>query len=253
MTLSSFLIITVADSNRPELFYHYRQYTLSPDSPISLLLYPAVSIEKRAASFRLLNSLVGGVSYGIDPRTHERAYRLYHGIIHPIIETINGIEAKLTSLEFVDVGAGSESLTAAIRHQFLNIGSKPRFRFWFVDLEPSDPTRFFYAKKLRASVDCPTFLGDDYRSWLSRPQPIPPVNGLRIALVSKLFNNLSGFSICRLSKEESLPLLNRMLVASDLEAHRPSICLAPGGSGVKSLAISNTRVPLREGRTTLCR
>ena len=241
-------IISVANSDKPELFYHYRQYTVSPDSPISLLFYPAASVEKRAASFRLLNSLVGSVSYGIDPRTRERAQRLYHGIIHPIIEA-NGIEAEVFPLEFIDVGAGSGGLTASICRQILRMGLKPRFRLWFVDLEPSDPARFFRAKRLRAFVDSLTFLGDDYRSWLSRSQPLPPTNGLRIALVSKLFNNLSSFSICFLSKEESLPLLNRMVVHSDSEAHRPSICLAPNGDGVKSLAVSNTRIPLREGRT----
>lgn len=206
-------------------------------------------MEKRVASFRLLNSLVGGVSYGIDPRTRERAQRLYHGIIRPIIEANNGIETEVTPLEFIDVGAGSGGLTVSICRQILRTELKPRFQLWFVDLEPSDPARFFRAKKLRASVDSLTFLGDDYRSWLNRPQPIPHVNGLRIALVSKLFNNLSSFSICRLSKEESLPLFNRMVVFSDLGAHRPSICLAPSGGGVKSLVISNTRVPLREGRT----
>ena len=57
-------VITVAGAKKPELFYHYRQYTLSLDSPISLMFYPAVSEEKRSASFRLINSLAGGVSYG---------------------------------------------------------------------------------------------------------------------------------------------------------------------------------------------
>jgi hypothetical protein len=242
-------VITVANSDKPELFYHYRQYTVSPDSAISLLFYPAASMEKRAASFRLLNSLVGGVSYGIDPRTRERAQRLYHGIIHPIIEANNGIKAEVTPLELIDIGAGSGGLTASICRQILKMGIKPRFRLWFVDLEPSDPARFFRTKKIRAFIDSLTFLGDDYRSWLSRSQPLRPTHGLRIALVSKLFNNLSSFSVCRLSKEESLPFLSRMVVPSDLKAHRPSICLAQSGAGVKSLAISNTRVPLREGRT----
>jgi hypothetical protein len=241
-------IITVANSEKPEFFYHYRQYAVSPDSAISLLFYPAASVEKRVASFRLLNSLVGSVSYGIDPRTRERAQRLYHGIIHPIVEANNGIEAEVTPREFIDVGAGSGGLTASICRQILNMGLKPRFQLWFVDLEPADPARFFRAKRFRAFVDSLTSLGDDYRSWLSRSQPLPPSSSLRIALVSKLFNNMSSFSICCLSKEESLPLLNRMVVPSDLETYRPSNCLAPRGSGVKSLAISNTRVPLREGR-----
>jgi hypothetical protein len=43
-------IITVAGTEKPELFYHYRQYTLSPDSLISLLFYPAVSGAKCSSS-----------------------------------------------------------------------------------------------------------------------------------------------------------------------------------------------------------
>ena len=58
-------IITVAGTEKAELFYHYRQYTLSTDSPMALLFYPVVSTEKRAVSFKLLNSLVGGISCGI--------------------------------------------------------------------------------------------------------------------------------------------------------------------------------------------
>ena len=242
-------IITVAGTEKPELFYYYRQYTMSPDSPMSLLFYPAVSVEKRAASFRLINSLAGGVSYGIDPRAHERAQRLYHGILRPIMQANNPIEAEATPLEFVDVGAGSGNLAASICRQILDMKLKPRFRLWFVDLEPANPVRFFRAKRLRTVVDSLSFLGDDYRSWMSRTQPLPPANGLRIALVSRLFNNLSCFSIRCLPREELLPVLDRTEEYSDLEAHRPSVCLAPGGGGVNSLAISNTRVVLQEGRT----
>ena len=161
----------------------------------------------------------------------------------------NTIEDEATPLEFIDVGAGSGSLTVSICRQILDIGLKPRFRLWFVDLEPADPARFFRAKRLRVVVDSLTFLGDDYRSWMSRTQPLPPANGLRIALVSRLFNNLSCFSIRCLPREELLPVLDRTEEYSDLEAHRPSVCLAPGGGGVNSLAISNTRVTLQEGRT----
>jgi hypothetical protein len=246
-------IITVAGTAKPELFYHYRQYTLSPDSPIALLFYPAVSEAKRSASFRLINSLAGGVSYGIDPRTHERAQRLCHGIVHPIMEANKLTEPRTISLEFVDVGAGSGSLASAICHQVQEIGAamgfNPKFRLWFVDLELADPARFFRAKKFRGFVDSLTFLGDDYRNWLSKPQPLPATKALRIALVSRLFNNLSRFFIHCFSKEDLLPLLDKMAVSPDFSRHLPSICLASGGSGGESLAISNARVALQEGRT----
>lgn len=129
------------------------------------------------------------------------------------------------------------------------MGFDPKFRLWFVDLEPADPTRFFRTKKLRSFVDSLTFLGDDYRNWLSKPQPLPATSGLRIALVSRLFNNLSRFSIRCFSKEDLLPFLDKMAVSPNFGRHLPSLCLAPGGSGGESLAISNARVALQEGRT----
>ncbi len=74
-------VITVAGCEKPELFYHYRQHNLASDSPMSLLFYPAISETKRSASFKLLNSLISGVSGAIDPRTRERAQRLCQGIV----------------------------------------------------------------------------------------------------------------------------------------------------------------------------
>src|SRR5208283_1092691 len=69
-------VITTGGADKLELFYHYRQYSLSQDSPMSLFLYPAVSLKKRSASFKLINSFVGGFKDGTDPRTGERAQRL---------------------------------------------------------------------------------------------------------------------------------------------------------------------------------
>ncbi|MBI4285957.1 MAG: hypothetical protein HY670_08710 [Chloroflexi bacterium] len=239
-------IITVAGTEKPELFYHYRQYTLSNDSPMSLLLYPLISNEKRSASFRLINSLSGSVSQGIDPRTRERAQRLCKNILYPIMQSS---KSGLYSLEFEDIGAGSGSLGAAICHEIQNLGFALKVRLHLIDLEPADPARFFRTKNTRNLLDNLTFLGDDYRDWLSRPQPLPPTNTLRIALISKLFNNLSRFSIRCLHNEDLPPLTISTGGYSDLGLCHPSICLAPGGHGVKALVISNSRVPLLHGRT----
>ena len=150
-------IITVACIARPELFYHYRQYTLSLDSQISLMLYPAVSMTKRPGSFRLVNSFAGGVGYSIDPRTHERAQRLFQHIIRPVIEDNRVTEQGTACVELVDVGAGTGSLTSTICREIQRAAgsenSCPQFRLWFVDLEPSDPARFFRARRVRGLVE----------------------------------------------------------------------------------------------------
>ena len=62
-------LIAPSDNESARLFYHYRQYKLSKDSPVSLLLYLAASAAHRSASFSLVDSMVGGISSGGDPRT----------------------------------------------------------------------------------------------------------------------------------------------------------------------------------------
>jgi hypothetical protein len=242
-------VITVAGTEKPELFYHYRQYTLSPDSPISLLFYPAVSVQKRPASFKLVNSLAGGVSYGVDPRTRERAKRLYRKIIRPLAEAYYLTETGALWLEFLDVGAGSGGLTSALCRQIHDAGFKLKFRLWFVDLEPADPVRFFRERKSRGSIDSLLYLGDDYRNWLSRESLLPAADGLRIALVSRLFNNLSRFSIYHLNGSDLSSLSEKTAISSDSEAHLPHRCLAPSGKGVEAIMTSNTRLALPNGRT----
>ncbi len=94
-----------------------------------------------------------------------------------------------------------------------------------------------------------TFLGNDYRDWLSQPQPLPPANGLRIVLISRLLNNLSRFYIRQLSEEESHLILNNRATTSVSETYLPSICLAPDRRGAESLLVSNARVALCDGRS----
>jgi hypothetical protein len=78
-------VVTVADTNNPELFYHYRQYTLSTDSPVSILLYPAVSKEKHSESFRIINRVANIIRYAADPWTSERAEIIYQGVVELLL------------------------------------------------------------------------------------------------------------------------------------------------------------------------
>jgi hypothetical protein len=127
-------------------------------------------------------------------------------------------------------------------------GFSPRLRLWFVDLCLSDPARLFRTADLRSAIDSLMFLGDDYRAWLARRQPLPRSSGLRIALVSKLFNNLSRFSVCMLRTNV---LTSRIVDPATFKEgkHLPAHCLAPNGPGPEALMVSNSRVDLAPGRT----
>lgn len=244
-------LITVWDEGSGGLFYHYRQYRLAKDSPLSLLLYPAASSALRSASFNLVDSLVGGVGSDRDARIAQRARRLSERVFKPIVRAVYPKPSAIR-LEFVDVGAGSGALTAALCRKLLAWGAatgfSPRFRLWFVDLCLANPARFFRAADVRSSIDSLMFLGGDYRRWLARPRQLPKSTGLRVALVSKLFNNLSRFSVCHL-RTDVLPSQVVGSVFFKEGKHLPAYCLAPDGPGPEALMVSNSRVALPQGRT----
>jgi hypothetical protein len=245
-------IITVSDTAKPELFTHYRQYTLSRDSKLSILLYPIVNEVKLSASFKLLNTFSGLIRYVADPWTDERAELIYERVLKNIIQTtffdFNGI----SSLEFVDVGAGSGSLVSKFCQQIQkeNIvkDSYPQFRVWSIDLEPTDPSSFFKTSFLRKSVDTLTYIGDDYRSWLGQNQPLPKPNGIRIAIISKLLDVFSNYSFLQTSPEKLLKYWPKLLSSTDLNESMPKYCLAVNGKGPQALMISNSRLVTEKGK-----
>jgi hypothetical protein len=245
-------ILAVGDNGSASLFYHYRQYRLSKDSQMSLLLHLPASPTNRSASFNLLDSLAGSIGSGLAPRTAQRARRLAEGIIKPVIRAAHPDLSGPLALEVVDVGAGTGGLTAALCRRLLAWsameGFALRFLLWFADLCLADPVRFFRTSSIRRSVDSLMFLGTDYRTWLARPRPLPKSLGLRVALVSKLFNNLSRFSVCSW-RTNVLP--SRVVGSGGMKGgtHMPSRCLAPDGAGPEALLVSNSRVTLEQGRT----
>jgi hypothetical protein len=245
-------LIAVEDNASEGLFYHYRQYRLAKDSAMSLLLYLAASPTHRSASFSLVDSLVRGISPGGDPRTGQRARRLWERVLKPIIRAIYPDPSGPIGFEFVDVGAGSGALSAGLCRRILTWGRAagflPRFRLWFVDLCLADPARFFRTADLRSRIDSLMFLGDDYRGWLAGPRPLPISSGLRVALVSKLFNNLSRFSVCHF-RTDVLPSLVVGSMFLEEKERLPTCCLAPDGPGPEALMVSNSCVALAEGRT----
>ena len=245
-------VITVPYVQRPELFYHYRQYRLSHGSRISLLLYPAYSAKTRSDSFRIINKLTGGISDLTEPRTHERSRPLSHNLLRPLVRADLRSGAGEICVEIVDVGAGSGSLTASLCRQVLSIAEserlKVRFKLSFVDLQLADPTRFFQYGRLRGVVDGFTFIGEDYRSALSKNLLKPGIDSLSFTIISKLLNNLSDFTIRPLTDKETMAVLVQARLPLDPDQWRPSECLSAEGSP-RDLGISNSRIEFEDGRT----
>ena len=132
------------------------------------------------------------------------------------------------------------------RKNAVNTGINPRFRLWFVDLEPGDPVRFFRIKNIKGAIDSLEYAGDDYRKWLSQLQPLPHTNGLRIALVSKLLDVFSRFTIRRFSFEDDNIDLLKISLSPNLESTLPAMCFGAASSGAPKLTITKSQL-LQEG------
>jgi hypothetical protein len=245
-------LIAVGDGASANLFSHYRQYWLSATSPMSLLVYLSNSPALLSASLRLVGLLAKILGSGRDPFVKERSERLWHKAFGPITQAAYAGRSGPICLEFVDVGAGSGALTAALCRKLLvwsvAAGFSPRFRLWFVDLCLADPARFFRTADVRSRIDSLMFLGDDYRGWLARPRPLPVSSGLRVALVLKVFDALGHFSIDNL-RTNVLPSVGVVPESFIKGKYLPGYCLGAGGLGPEGLMVSYSRVVLAEGRT----
>lgn len=205
-------LVTVPENREGDLFYNYRQYRLSTDCSLALLLYPAVPLEMRSNSFELIGRIARQIGRGADPRVAQRARRLAHKLLLPLLVE-RCAEGSRSAVEIVDVGAGTGALAAALcEHLVRSPLVSARFRLQLVDLELARPSRFFAGPNLRRATDSVTSWRDDYRRWLSRTGRDLPAAGVRIAVLSKVLNNLSQFSLdtCRthvLSSHQGEPLV----------------------------------------------
>lgn len=235
------------------LFYHYRQYRLSRDSDIALLSYLAVDNRTRAASFRAISMLEKGVADNTDPFAAERAVRFARAGILDYLRAwcAAGRNVNVVPVDLIDLGAGSGLVAARlcglIGSALLDYGRSPRFRIWSVDLLMSEPTRFFASEGIGQYIDSIEMIAADYRQCLAQGLALPACDGVRIALMSRFFNNLSDFDICSW-KPEAHPGCAGELTANGASECMPAYCLAPDGPGPQQLVASNTRVWLDSGR-----
>jgi hypothetical protein len=159
---------------------------------------------------------------------------------------------SMLDMELVDVGSGSGILSARlcqqVRRFLASRGIASRFRVWMVDLTLRDPSRFFGGRQLRSSIDCVAVVGSDYRRWLSAKDRLPRAGGIRIALVSRFFNNLSDFSVTTAPVGELADSVGWRGLDADWRGCLPTQCLGPDSRGPEALDVSNSRIWLEQGR-----
>jgi len=246
-----FLPLISLGADTTNSFNRYRRLRLAQDPGISILTYLPNTSARRPASLSLVNLLAKAVGSAGDPYVEARAGRIWTHALQPIIDTAHPDARGQLGLEFVDIGAGTGALTAALCQRVLNLAAtariSPHFRLWFVDFQPAAPAQAFRSAPLRNHVKSALFLGNDYRAWLGQPRPLPRPLGLRIGLASKVFDMSSHFSSCPFRTD----VLESMIDGSFLKGGRflPTRCLAPGGPGPETLMVSTSRIAVAEGHT----
>jgi hypothetical protein len=248
---TKFLPLISLGADTANSFNRYRRLRLAQDPGISILAYLPDTSAGRSASLSLVNLLAKAVGSASDPYVEARAERIWTHALQPIIDTAHPDARGQLGVEFIDIGAGTGALTAALCHRVLDrvaaAGSSARFRLWFVDFLSAAPAQAFRSALLRNHVESALSLGNDYRAWLGQPRPLPRPLGLRIGLASKVFDMSSHFSACMFRThvlesviDGSLPKGGRFL---------PTCCLAPEGRGPEALMVSTSRIAVDEGHT----
>jgi hypothetical protein len=236
------------------LFGHYRQYWPTGEEQTGILVHLSNSTAQRSRTARVANELANALGSAGDPYVQSRAERLWNHLVRPMFEGFRPNSPLRLPIEFVDIGAGSGALLAAVCQHLLNWarqeGLSPLFRIWLIDISPADPSSVFQAAGLTGHIESLRIIGEDYRIWLGQPRPLPPPAGLRIAVASKVFDMSSRFSTCAFRTD----VLPSDVVESEFfreGRYVPAFCLAPDGLGPEALLVSSSRLPIGEGHVYL--
>jgi len=240
------------------LFYHYRQISLSADAGIALLAFPAVPLDERAASFGPIECLTAALRSKPDPWSRRRAQQIADCAIGPFLASC---ETKPPGpaegeLAFADIGGGSGILVSHLCQNLLEKwahGVAGRSFAWtFVDLSVRDPARHTGNRRLRRAMSFAEYVEADYRSWALREAREPATPKWNVALVCRLLNNLSTFSIEWTTDGGEQAVLGAgrpCLSRTPDRVWHPVACLRPRDAHPLRLLVSTGQVELRGGRS----
>ncbi len=230
------------------LFFHYRQYRVAADPSFAVLGLLPNEKASRQASLRLAANVGRALHANSDPYARQRGYRLWKGVLLPLLD-LPSAKSKGACLEIVDVGSGSGRLSADLCRRYvrwsLGGGIEPVLRLWFVERSGQDPTSLFRDKRLSRYVHGLTVLPSDYQAWLGKRRPLPVPFGLRVGIVSKVFDQASQFELANVDVSALTVGTNGRTRRGD--DYLPSRCLAPGGAGAEALVMSASRTSVARG------
>ena len=169
------------------LFYHYRKLALGGRAGTALIVYPAVALAGRSASFERIEWLTAALRSKPDPWSRRRGRAIADLAIAPFLAKRNRAptQAPEGEIAFADVGGGTGLLVSRICNRLLQahrtvVGDRA-FAWSFIDLGVQDPARHTAGRCLRRAMSVAEYLQADYRTWIldeaRRTRPAAPCCG----------------------------------------------------------------------------
>jgi len=248
----------ISNSNEGQLFYHYRLYKIDSEFGISLLLYPAVTFPQRADSFTLIESFVSGFSDKSDPRTKQRSQILADSAISPFLTKLfSKTDADFAQeVNFVDIGSGNGALASNIWRRMLStephIAKNCKLACSMVGLRVQDPLRHFNKGSLRGTISYLDYSQVDYLQWIQMQKVAEESYRFDVALICRLFNNLSVFELDFLSDWRIIQKLGNEKLGKAAWLNKifePHNCLNPDNLSNENIFLKNTNVLLKTGKS----
>jgi hypothetical protein len=231
----------------PYPFYGYRQLHLGKEHT-SLLLFPAVELSVRPASFGVIDRLVRLLSDQADPYSKSRARILARRTVLPLMQAwmkCDGMMVAGRDVSILDLGAGTGHLAAAAWRQvarFLKGAHKPSAVLHFVDATEPCFGRSFGLSRDAANVSHIEWTRADYRSLLDDDRWLLSQGQFDLVLMCRLLGNASNMMI-----EDAEDMAEEMGI--NFDGCNPCACLAPRRQpdGIHRLQVNTARRALRGG------
>ena len=248
----------IAHSDETRLYYHYRQYKIDVEYGIALLLYPAASLSERANSFTLIESLTAGFSGKTDPRSKQRSHILADLAISPFLTRLfskTNTESE-QEVNFVDIGSGNGALVSNLWRRILktqpNIAKNCKLVCSMVGLRVQNPLRHFNKGSLRGTISYLDYHQSDYLQWFKEQKLAQGIYKFDIALLCRLFNNLSEFKLDFSDDWRVIHKLGEKGLSKIFWMDRrfePYNCLNPDNLSTGNIFLKNSNVSLQNGKS----
>ena len=252
-------LVCLQSSNTPHLpgslYYHYRQLKFDARHNASVLVYPAVDIERRRDSFGCLDVFFSILRSKPDPRGRQRAAAIADCAVGPFLMQHSNPSGGVRSgeISIADLGGGTgillSHLCKRLLTRFPDALRGRAFAWSLVDLSIRNPARHTTGRLLRPNLSMVEYVQADYKSWVTQEHAKSGPSQWDVALMCRVLNNMSCFSVEVTDDRREIAELSGETISRVAATFQPAYCLSEGVRAPDFLIASNAKANLRNGRS----